>query len=180
MNEKVTPGLGLATLIAFLNEKSPLGPLKVMAGRPLPRTGGTLSAPRCLVRLPRPDSAPHPPCCQHLAERMLVEARKIMDTLFGVDAWDDLPRIWTPILKAIAYISPGAWILWRKIPRPGYKKHLQTLGDYLCAIISTRRAANPTPDSSHLKPDLLQHLIEEFILSCGCGRAYRDCRPERC
>ena len=89
---------------------------------------------------------------------MLVESRKIallivMQALFSVDVWNDLPRIWTPILKAIAYISPGAWIFWRKIPRPAYKKHLRELDDYLYGIISIRRA-----DSS--KDDLLQHLID--------------------
>jgi cytochrome P450 len=70
-----------------------------------------------------------------------------------VDVWDDLPRIWTPILKAINYISPGAWIIWRKVPRPGYKKYLKQLDDYLYGIISSRRAGPP-------KVDLLQHLID--------------------
>ncbi len=89
---------------------------------------------------------------------MLVESRKIalliiMDTLFGVDVWNDLPRIWTPILKTVKYISPGAWIFWRNIPRIGYKKHLKALDDYLYAIISARR-------SDSAKPDLLQHLID--------------------
>lgn len=89
---------------------------------------------------------------------MLVEGRKIallivMDALFGKDVWDDLPRLWTPILKAIEYISPGPWILWRKIPRPGYKKHLRVLDDYLYALIRQRRAE---VGEQH---DLLQHLI---------------------
>jgi cytochrome P450 len=62
---------------------------------------------------------------------ILVESRKIallivMQALFSVDVWKDLPRIWTPICKAISYISPGTWILWRKIPRLGYRKHLAT------------------------------------------------------
>jgi cytochrome P450 len=89
---------------------------------------------------------------------MLVEARKIallivMDALFGVDIREDLPRLWTPILKAIDFISPGLWILWRRIPRPGYKRHLAVLDSYLHGIISTRRRA-PARD------DLLQHLID--------------------
>jgi len=89
---------------------------------------------------------------------MLVESRKIalliiMQALFGVDAWDDLPRIWTPILKAIQYISPGAWILWRKIPRLGYKKHLRYLDEYLYQVIEKRRKMK----DGH---DLLQHLID--------------------
>jgi cytochrome P450 len=55
---------------------------------------------------------------------MLVESRKIalliiMQTLFSKDVWDDIPRIWTPIIKAIEYISPGMWIFWRKMPRFG-------------------------------------------------------------
>ena len=89
---------------------------------------------------------------------MLIEGRKIallivMQTLFGVDAWDDLPRIWTPILKTIQHISPGAWILWRRIPRPGFRKHLSDLDDYLYGIIRSRRG-------TAARHDLLQHLID--------------------
>ncbi len=89
---------------------------------------------------------------------MLVESRKIalliiMNALFSVDAWDDLPRIWIPILKTIEFISPGPWIFWRKIPRPGYRQHLHQLDDYLYRIIRDRRAAPA-------QPDLLQHLMD--------------------
>ena len=89
---------------------------------------------------------------------LLVEGRKIallivMDALFGVDIWDDLPRLWTPILKTIQYISPGPWIIWRNIPRPGYAKHLRALDDYLNKIIRARRSQPGERD------DLLQHLI---------------------
>jgi len=89
---------------------------------------------------------------------MLVESRKIallivMDALFGVDAWDDLPRIWKPILKAIDFISPGVWILWRRAPRPSFKKPLNELDNYLYAIIRMRRQSPP-------RADLLGHLLE--------------------
>lgn len=89
---------------------------------------------------------------------MLVESRKIalliiMQALFNKDVWDDLPHIWNPVLKAIKFISPGMWILWRNIPRPGYKKHLKTLDDYLYRIISDRRMGN-------FEQDMLQHLID--------------------
>ncbi len=89
---------------------------------------------------------------------MLVESRKIalliiMDALFGVDIRDDLPRLWTPILKAIEFISPGPWVLFRNFPRPGFKKHLKVLDDYLYRIIASRRESAP-------RPDLLQHLID--------------------
>ena len=88
---------------------------------------------------------------------MLVESRKIallivMQALFGVDAAPDLPRIWNPILKAIEYISPGAWILWRRVPRPFYRKPLRELDDYLYGIIAARRGAPA-------QPDLLGHLL---------------------
>jgi cytochrome P450 len=88
---------------------------------------------------------------------MLAECRKItllivMETLFGVDAWDDLERIWNPILKAIEFISPGAWILWRRIPRPGFRKPLQELDAYLYEIIAVRRKAPA-------RSDLLGHLL---------------------
>jgi cytochrome P450 len=89
---------------------------------------------------------------------MLVESRKItllivMEALFGVDAWDDLARIWQPVLKAIEYISPGAWIVWRRIPRPSFRKPLRELDTYLYEIIRARRAAPA-------RSDLLGHLIE--------------------
>lgn len=94
---------------------------------------------------------------------MLVESRKIalliiMQTLFSRDAWDDLPRIWTPILKAIRYISPGLWIIWRKMPRFGFGKPLRELDDYLYRIISDRRQL--TVDGNPAPSDLLQHLID--------------------
>ena len=90
---------------------------------------------------------------------MLVEGRKIalliiIQTLFSRDAWDDLPHIWTPILKTIQYISPGPWILWRQMPRPGYRKHLNAMDDYLYSIIRERR------ENKAGLPDLLQHLID--------------------
>lgn len=89
---------------------------------------------------------------------MLVESRKIalliiLDTLFSKDAWDDLPFLWTPILKAIEFISPGMWIFWRNMPRPGYKKHLKILDDYLYRLIAKRRMGI-------FEPDLLQHLVD--------------------
>ena len=100
---------------------------------------------------------------------MLVESRKIalliiMQTLFSRDAWEDLPRIWTPIQKAIQYISPGPWILWRHVPRPGYRKYLKTLDKYLYEIIRDRKAGLTVDDglssTIHRPPDLLQHLID--------------------
>ena len=98
---------------------------------------------------------------------MLVESRKIalliiMQALFGKDVWSDLPRIWTPVLKAIQFISPGPWIVWRSMPRPGYGKHLKALDDYLFGIIEQRRKRCPElgPRTESGNGDLLQHLID--------------------
>ena len=90
---------------------------------------------------------------------MLIESRKIalliiMQTLFSKDAWDDIPRIWNPILKTIEYISPGAWIIWRNMPRFGFRKPLKELDDYLFGMIDERRKTKENAN------DLLQHLID--------------------
>lgn len=90
---------------------------------------------------------------------MLVESRKIalliiMQALFSKDVWDDLSHIWNPVLKSIKYISPGAWILWRKIPRPGFRKPLRDLDEFLFEIINERRRKKDG------NCDLLQHLVE--------------------
>jgi len=104
---------------------------------------------------------------------MLVESRKIalliiMDTLFSKDAWDDLPRIWKPVLKSIKYISPGAWIIWRNAPRFGFRKPLKVLDEYLFGIIQERRKtlesdsllSDMQEQAPALQNDLLQHLID--------------------
>lgn len=75
---------------------------------------------------------------------MLVEMRRLalmilMETLFSVDVAQDLARLWEPILKVLSYISPGIWLINSKIPRPGYRKAIKELDDYLYAIISERR-----------------------------------------
>jgi len=88
---------------------------------------------------------------------MLMESRRIalliiMDTLLSIDFWDDLPRMLKPILKTIEFISPGAWIVFPKLPRPGFRKSIQVLDQYLYGIIQSRRNAEPIHD-------LLGHLI---------------------
>lgn len=96
---------------------------------------------------------------------MLVEGRKIalliiMQTLFDKDAWNDIPNIWNPILKTIQYISPGAWILWRKIPRFGYGKSLKVIDDYMYEIIDERRRKREEWKVESGQGDFLQHLID--------------------
>jgi cytochrome P450 len=225
MNQNISPEVGRAAIYALIKERSPLGPLKVMAqyvGRffqiPLPgfrsyvvfgpeanRKVLVTERDKVLWRNTDPvtdlldrgvlivdgdehdhyrklmEPSLHPSTLPSYASMMisqtervssqwrdgevvdmLVESRKIalliiMDALFGKDVWDDLPHIWKPILKAIEYISPGAWILWRKIPRFGFRKPLKELDDYLFGIIEERRKKKET------RNDLLQHLVDSGV-----------------
>ncbi|PID85551.1 MAG: hypothetical protein CSA11_00600 [Chloroflexi bacterium] len=98
---------------------------------------------------------------------MLVEMRKVallilMGTLFHIDFAPDMDRLWQPILKAIAYISPGFWIVAPNLPRPGYQKHLNVLDDYLYQIIKQRRTELEN-SSSATDGDLLAKLINEGL-----------------
>jgi cytochrome P450 len=220
---KVSPEIGRASLISFLKEKSPLGPLKILAKHigyffqiPLPMfkpyvVFGAQANKKVLVterdkvlwrntdpvtdllgqgvlivdgeehdhyrklmepalhasRLPE-YSASMISQTDRVSSQwrddeivdMLVESRKIalliiMDTLFSKDVWDDLEKIWKPILKSIEYISPGTWILWRNMPRFGFRKPLKILDEYLFGIINERRKRKEERFN-----DLLQHLID--------------------
>jgi len=222
MTQKLSPQTGRAAITALIKERSPLGPLKVMAehvGRffqiPIPGfrpyvVFGPDAARKVLVtdrnKLLWRNTDPvtdllhrgvlvtdgeehdhyrslmetpfHPSQLSNYTEMMtsqtervaatwrdgqtvdmLVEGRKIalliiMQTLFNKDAWNDIPKIWDPILKTIQYVSPGLWILWRKIPRLGYGRSLKALDDYLYSIIAERRKNNGKTS------DFLQHLID--------------------
>jgi len=91
---------------------------------------------------------------------MLVEMRKVallifLGTLCGTDFTEDMMALWDPILKTIKYISPGPWILWPDMPRPGYKKDLQKLDDFLYDLILQRRKDGGSND------DLLGRLVAD-------------------
>jgi cytochrome P450 len=237
MTKEISPELGRAALRSLIKEKSPLGPLKVMAkyvGRffqiPIPgfspyvvfgpeanRKVLVTQRDKLIWRNTDPvtdllrrgvlvtdgeehdhyrklmESPFHPSQLSNYTQMMieqtdrvmftwqdgqtvdmLVEGRKvalliIMQTLFSKDAWNDLPAIWSPILKTIKYVSPGLWILWRKMPRFGYGKSLRAIDDYLYEIISDRRKTLESVSSltgvqeqapALQKNDLLQHLID--------------------
>lgn len=231
MNQKLSPETGREALRALLKERSPLGPLKVMAKHigyffqiPLPMfkpyvVFGSESNRKVLIterdkvlwrntdpvtdllghgvlvvdgeehthyrkvmepalhasRLPTYTEVMLRQTDRVSAEwtdgqtvDMLVESRKIalliiMETLFSRDVWNDLPRIWKPILKSIEYISPGPWILWRNFPRFGFHKPLKELDKYLFEIIEERRktleSVSLLTDVKKTQNDLLQHLI---------------------
>lgn len=105
---------------------------------------------------------------------MLVEMRRVallifMVALLDVEFGPDLERMWGPILRTIKYISPGLWIVWPDMPRPGYQKALAEMDDYLFRIIRERRKGLETgrleindsqsPVSNLQSPDLLTQLV---------------------
>ena len=111
---------------------------------------------------------------------MLVEMRQVallifMAALLGVDFAPDMARLWSPILRAIKYISPGLWIIWPSMPRFGYRQALAQLDDYLYSIIRDRRrhvaAAAPDDDNADLltalvrAPGMSDDLIRDQILT---------------
>jgi cytochrome P450 len=90
---------------------------------------------------------------------MLVEMREIallilFDTLFGVDFQDDLRRLWPDILKTLQFISPGPWLVFPGLPRPGYHRALRRMDQYLHELIDGRRRR------SSASPDLLSSLLD--------------------
>lgn len=95
---------------------------------------------------------------------MLVEMRRaalliLMGTTFRVDFAPDIDHLWQSILRLLAYISPGLWIMWADMPRPGYRRAIQQMDDYLYTIIRRRRAELAPPDARVEHGDLLGALI---------------------
>lgn len=105
---------------------------------------------------------------------MLVEMRRaalliFMGTLLDVAFEADLERLWRPILRSIKFISPGLWIIWPDIPRPGYSSALEQLDAYLYDIIRQRRD-DPRGDNDLLGrlirvPDMSDDLIRDQLLT---------------
>lgn len=105
---------------------------------------------------------------------MLVEMRKaalliLLGTLYGTDFTPYMDDLWEPILRAIKYISPGPWILWPDMPRPGYKKDLEKLDAYLYGLIAERRQNGGPPDDlmgrllSAPGPDGAERMSDDLI-----------------
>jgi cytochrome P450 len=124
--------------------------------------------------LQKPQVGRHIPAMQSYTDRllagwtdgsiqdMLVEMRRaalliFMGVLLDVEFGPDMERLWRPILRTIRYISPGLWIIWPDMPRPGYRKALEQMDDYLYGIIRDRRQRAATEKG---KPtDLLSQLV---------------------
>jgi cytochrome P450 len=104
---------------------------------------------------------------------MLIEMRRVtllilVETLFGFDLAPDLDRLWPHILRLLAYISPGSWIVWPGAPRWGYARSRRIVDDYLYGLIRRRRSA---PDGESLlsrlvrDPSMTDDLIRDQMLT---------------
>lgn len=88
-----------------------------------------------------------------LVEMRLLALFILVDTLFGLDVRPHLHQVWQPLLHVLDYISPGPWLVWNGMPRPGYGAALRKLDEFLYHLIAARRGAKESRD------DLLDHLI---------------------
>jgi cytochrome P450 len=75
---------------------------------------------------------------------LLDEMRRIailvlMDTIFEEDFSDDLKPLWEANLRTLAYISPGLWLIWPGMMRPGYGRSIEQMDNYLYGLINRRR-----------------------------------------
>jgi cytochrome P450 len=105
---------------------------------------------------------------------MLVEMRRvalliIIDSLFDVDFSPHLDRLFPAILKMLAYISPGVWLVWPKAPRIGYSRAIQQVDEYLYGLIAERRASGTGGEDllSRLAadPEMTDDLIRDQMLT---------------
>ncbi len=90
----------------------------------------------------------------HLEMRKLA-ITALTGTLFGVDSTHELNWLVPAMIRTLKFISPGLWLFWRRIPRPGYRKYLESIDRYLYALIAQRRT-HPTGAN-----DLLSILVKD-------------------
>jgi cytochrome P450 len=74
-----------------------------------------------------------------LDEMRRVALLILVQTMFRVDFMPEMNRLWQPILKLLDYISPGLWLIWPGVPRPGYQRAWQQMDNYLYRVIQARR-----------------------------------------
>jgi cytochrome P450 len=108
------------------------------------------------------------------SQDMLVEMRRvalliIIDSLFDVDFSPHLDRLFPAILKMLAYISPGVWLVWPEAPRIGYSRAIQQVDEYLYGLIAERRASGTEGEDllSRLAadPEMTDDLIRDQMLT---------------
>lgn len=88
----------------------------------------------------------------------------LIGALFGDDFGPRMDTLWEPVLRLLKYISPGAWIVWPHMPRPGYRSAIEQIDNYLYTLIRRRRAMGAAGG------DLLDHLLQEPEIDDGLIR----------
>ena len=105
---------------------------------------------------------------------MLVEMRRvalliIIDCLFDVDFSPDLDRLFPAILRMLAFISPGMWLVWPSAPRIGYARAIQQVDEYLYGLIAARRDRGAGGDDMLSRlvadPEMTDDLIRDQMLT---------------
>lgn len=89
---------------------------------------------------------------------LLEEMRRIallclMGSLYDEDFAPRMRELEPAIERTIRYISPGLWLIWPALPRPGYRAAIQRLDRYFYQLIARRRVL------SHDSADLVSILI---------------------
>jgi cytochrome P450 len=109
---------------------------------------------------------------------MLAELRRItllilVNTMFKVDFSPEMSALWPAVLRLLKYISPGLWLVWRGMPRPGYARARRQVDAYLYQLIQTRRAKLRTVEADPedllgmlvASPDMTDDLIRDQMLT---------------
>jgi cytochrome P450 len=109
---------------------------------------------------------------------MLAEIRRmtlliLVNTMFRVEFGPEMARLWPAILGLLHYISPGLWLIWRDIPRPGAAQAMRQVDTYLYQLIRSRRAelaASPSEPNDLLSmlvatPGLTDEVIRDQLLT---------------
>ena len=63
----------------------------------------------------------------------------LMEALYGEDFAPVMRELWDDIERTIRYISPGPWLIWPGVPRPGYSGALRRMDRYFRELIARRR-----------------------------------------
>ena len=75
-----------------------------------------------------------------LASSRRMALLTLMETLYSEDFAPSERALWPDIERTVRYISPGLWLIWPGVPRPGYAGALRRMDGYFRALIARRRA----------------------------------------
>ncbi|HEX9036694.1 MAG TPA: cytochrome P450 [Ktedonobacterales bacterium] len=75
-----------------------------------------------------------------LEDMRRIALLSLMGALYDEDFAPHLRDLWPDIERAIRFISPGPWLIWPSIPRPGYRRAIERLDRYFLDLIARRRA----------------------------------------